>query len=308
MLWRNPNTSAGPGASRTSILPKLRPQVPSAGHFGGDSWLKLHEAHVNTVQTNQGPADVLLVGDKAQNVLWRLDHGGVEGLQPKAIAALDPLKLDSDPKVKVLDLWPDFTNADGTITKDLFTPDNSSQSSSRSSSRWDSGNRMRHSTRRSVTWDMYRRADVPMPKNPDWPTDAPRVAWHNGREIRGDAQRPLTPEAIREIRHGYLANITFMDAQIGKVLDELDRQQLTDSTVIVFCSDHGFHLGEHTLWAKISNFKLDARVPLLIATPKMKSAGKTIARELYDLRANIQRGGATPWTNSNDSKRMGANE
>ena len=63
MLWRNPITSAGPGASRTSILPKLRPQVPSAGHFGGDSWLKLHEAHVNTVQTNQGPADVLLVGD-----------------------------------------------------------------------------------------------------------------------------------------------------------------------------------------------------------------------------------------------------
>ena len=137
---------------------------------------------------------------------------------------------------------------------------------------------------------MYRRADVPMPKNPDWPTDAPRVAWHNGREIRGDAERPLTPEAIREIRHGYLANITFMDAQIGKVLDELDRQQLTDSTVIVFCSDHGFHLGEHTLWAKTSNFKLDARLPLLIATPKMKSAGKTIARELYDLRANIQRG------------------
>ena len=144
---------------------------------------------------------------------------------------------------------------------------------------------MRHSTRRSVTWDMYRRADVPMPKNPDWPTDAPRVAWHNGREIRGDAERPLTPEAIREIRHGYLANITFMDAQIGKVLDELDRQQLTDSTVIVFCSDHGFHLGEHTLWAKISNFKLDARVPLLIATPKMKSAGKTTdsLAELLDL-------------------------
>lgn len=134
-------------------------------------------------------------------------------------------------------------------------------------------------------WDMYRRADVPLPKNTEWPTDAPRVAWHNGREIRGDNQRPLTPEAIREIRHGYLANISFMDAQIGKVLDELDRQQLTDSTVIVFWSDHGYHLGEHTLWAKTSNFELDARVPLIIATPEMKAAGMTTnsLAELLDL-------------------------
>lgn len=134
-------------------------------------------------------------------------------------------------------------------------------------------------------WDLYRREAVPMPKNPDWPVDAPRVAWHNGREIRGDIQRELTPEAIREIRHGYLANISYLDAQIGKVLDELDRQQLTERTVIVFWSDHGYHLGEHTLWAKTSNFDLDAHVPLIIATPRMKSAGKTTdsLAELMDL-------------------------
>ena len=209
-----PEYERRPGRESNKHLPQLWPQVPTAGHFGGDSWLKLHEAHVKTVQANQGPLDVLLVGDsitiqwgdswkkhfpdlkavnigiggdKTQNVLWRLDHGGVEGLQPKAIvlmignnnmfftpetgieaaakgiemclknlrekfpaaaiivakilpahtpgnrfyedikktnAALDPLKLDSDPNVKVLDLWPDFTNADGTIKKDLFTPDN----------------------------------------------------------------------------------------------------------------------------------------------------------------------------------------
>ena len=203
-----------PGRESNKHLPQLWPQVPTAGHFGGDSWLKLHEAHVKTVQANQGPLDVLLVGDsitiqwgdswkkhfpelkavnsgiggdKTQNVLWRLDHGGVEGLQPKAIvlmignnnmfftpetgveaaaigiemclknlrekfpaaviivakilpahkpgnrfyedikktnAALDSIKLDSDPKVKVLDLTSDFTNADGTLKKDFFTPDN----------------------------------------------------------------------------------------------------------------------------------------------------------------------------------------
>jgi hypothetical protein len=110
-----PEYERRPGRESNKHLPQLWPQVPSAGHFGGDSWLKLHEAHVKTVQANQGPIDVLLVGDsitiqwgdswkkhfpdlkavnigiggdKTQNVLWRLDHGGVEGLQPKAIVLM----------------------------------------------------------------------------------------------------------------------------------------------------------------------------------------------------------------------------
>ena len=134
-------------------------------------------------------------------------------------------------------------------------------------------------------WDLYRREDVPLPRNPDWPKDAPRVAWHNGRELRGDEQRKLTPEAVREIRHGYLANVSYLDAQIGKVLDELDRLGLSDNTLIVFWSDHGYHLGEKTLWAKTSNFDLDARVPLIIAPPNHTSAGKTSESlaELLDL-------------------------
>lgn len=104
-----------PGREIGKHLPQLWPVVPTAGHFGGDAWLKLHEAHVRTVQANAGPVDVLLVGDsitiqwgdswakhfpdkkavnigiggdKTQNLLWRLDHGGVEGLQPKAIVLM----------------------------------------------------------------------------------------------------------------------------------------------------------------------------------------------------------------------------
>ncbi len=134
-------------------------------------------------------------------------------------------------------------------------------------------------------WDLYRREDVTMPKNPEWPQDAPRIAWHNGREIRGDDQRELTEEAIREIRHGYLANISYMDAQVGRVLAELDRLQLADSTAIIFWSDHGYHLGEQTLWAKTSNFELDARVPLIISVPQMKTSGRATdsLAELMDL-------------------------
>lgn len=118
-------------------------------------------------------------------------------------------------------------------------------------------------------WDLYRRDEISMPENNGWPTDTPRIAWHNGREILGEGKnaRKLTDDAVREIRHGYLANISYLDTQIGKVLDELDRLQMTDRTIVVFWSDHGFHLGEHTLWAKTSNFELDTRVPLIFSLP-----------------------------------------
>lgn len=134
-------------------------------------------------------------------------------------------------------------------------------------------------------WDLYRREDVALPRNPEWPKDAPRVAWHNSREILGEKGRTLTPDAVRELRHGYLANISYLDAQVGKVLDELARLGLAGNTIVVFWSDHGFHLGEQTLWAKTSNFELDARVPLLIAVPGMKTAGKKTdaLAELLDL-------------------------
>jgi iduronate 2-sulfatase len=134
-------------------------------------------------------------------------------------------------------------------------------------------------------WDLYDRAQIPLPDPADWPQDAPRVAWHNSREILTDKQRELSTDAVREIRHGYLAAISYLDAQVGKVVDELDRLGLAERTVIVFWSDHGLHLGEHTLWAKTSNFENDARVPLIIAPPRAKHAGaKTAAlAELLDL-------------------------
>lgn len=125
-------------------------------------------------------------------------------------------------------------------------------------------------------WDMYDRAKLP-PLNPARPTGAPDVAFHDGRELRGipPNQVTFTPEQVAEIRHGYFANISYLDAQLGKVLDELDRLKLTDRTVIVFCGDHGYHLGEHTQWAKTSNFEYDARVPLFLATPMQNRLPKS---------------------------------
>lgn len=134
-------------------------------------------------------------------------------------------------------------------------------------------------------WDLYDPASIPPPQHPEWPQDAPRIAWHDGREILREApQGRLSDAQVRAIRHGYLAATSYLDAQVGRVLDELDRLGIAERTVVVFWSDHGYHLGEHDLWAKTSNFELDARVPLIIAAPGVPGGGRVATPvELLDL-------------------------
>jgi iduronate 2-sulfatase len=135
-------------------------------------------------------------------------------------------------------------------------------------------------------WDLYQRRDFEK-FNAARPEGAPALAFHKSTEIlgkNGDAESLPTAQAA-EMRHGYFANISFLDAQIGKLLDALETSGLAERTAVVFLSDHGYHVGEHGLWGKTSNFEFDARVPVFVSAPGMRSAGATTDAlgELIDL-------------------------
>ncbi|MGZ4962089.1 MAG: sulfatase [Limisphaerales bacterium] len=98
---------------------------------------------------------------------------------------------------------------------------------------------------------------------PDDANDIPKVALNN----KNNYQPNMPEKTKREIIASYMACTSYMDAQLGRVLDELDRLGLADKTIVVFISDHGWHFGEHNWWAKASLFEESAHVPLIVAGP-----------------------------------------
>jgi iduronate 2-sulfatase len=89
-------------------------------------------------------------------------------------------------------------------------------------------------------------------------------------------QDKLTDDLRRQALQAYYASISFMDAQVGRVIAALDKHRLADNTIIVFTSDHGYHTGEHGLWQKMSLFEESARVPLLIVAPGVAKKGTVV--------------------------------
>lgn len=138
-------------------------------------------------------------------------------------------------------------------------------------------------------WDLYPAESVHLPANASRPANAPEPAFHNNYELRsygtvpekGDVPADMALNLIR----GYRACVSFMDAQLGKVLAELDRLGLRENTLIVLWGDHGYHLGEQNVWTKMTNFENGTRVPLLVSLPGMRTAGQRTQAlvELVDL-------------------------
>lgn len=142
-------------------------------------------------------------------------------------------------------------------------------------------------------WDLYERAKIPLPIHNQHPVAAPELATRSWMELEGYTDIPddgvLTTEMTRELRHGYYACVSYIDALLGRLLDQLDRSRLTGNTVIVLWGDHGYHLGEQGLWTKANNYELSTRVPLIIADPRQTTVGQTCEAlvELVDLYSTL---------------------
>jgi arylsulfatase A-like enzyme len=127
-------------------------------------------------------------------------------------------------------------------------------------------------------WSLYDPAKIQLAPNPYRPKGAPEYALATSGELRNyigmPAEGPIPDGLARQLKHGYYAAVSYMDAQLGKVLNELDRLGLSKNTIVVLWGDHGWKLGEHGEWCKHSNVENDTNAPLLLSVPGMKTTGK----------------------------------
>ncbi len=130
----------------------------------------------------------------------------------------------------------------------------------------------------------YSKMVLPEKVNGDWEDiPEPGINYKTSLNMQMDIRRQ------KKAVGGYYASVAYMDAQVGKVLDALEKSGLTDKTIVIFTSDHGYHLGEHDFWAKVSLLEESSGVPLIIKVPGKKPAVCHSLVELLDLYPTIAR-------------------
>ena len=129
-------------------------------------------------------------------------------------------------------------------------------------------------------FDLYDASELDLADNPLPPQDVPRCAMYNWNDMRHyygiPKVGPVSDEQARELIHAYYACVSYVDAQIGRLLARLDALDLRDNTVVILWGDHGWQLGEHGMWDKHSNFETSTHAPLVLSVPGQK-AGRTDA-------------------------------
>ena len=137
-------------------------------------------------------------------------------------------------------------------------------------------------------YDLYNTQTFDLPVTSDYPKNSPVVARNSIDIFRyysdipsGDV--PISEEKTLELIRAYAASTSYMDAQVGRVLNQLDSLGLTQDTVIVFCGDHGFHLGEHGTWRKNTLFEVALRSPMIISVPGQQPSRTDALVELVDI-------------------------
>ncbi|CAM3591906.1 sulfatase [Zobellia roscoffensis] len=122
-------------------------------------------------------------------------------------------------------------------------------------------------------WDMYNEADIKLAEHEQPPKDGAAMGLHASFELRARADIPkkgdISPEQAIKLKHAYLACVSYVDAQIGRMLTALDDAGIKDNTIVILWSDHGWHLGDMGIWGKATNYEIATRVPLIIWTPDM---------------------------------------
>ena len=137
-------------------------------------------------------------------------------------------------------------------------------------------------------WDMYDRDDIEQAEYQKKAKKDASIAYKGLGEIAAYSDMPekgtIDQETQKRLIHGYMATTSYMDAQLGLLLDKLEELEIADNTIICLWGDHGFHLGDHGMWTKHTNFEQAVRSPLLIAAPKGFKPNSTNAPvELVDI-------------------------
>ena len=136
-------------------------------------------------------------------------------------------------------------------------------------------------------WDLYDRAALPLAAFRSPPQGAPAFARTTWGELRNYSDipetGPLNDEQARALIHGYHACVSYVDAQLGRVMEALEKEGLAEKTIVVLWGDHGWHLGDHGMWSKHTNYEEAAHIPLIVAAPGVAAGVRAQLVETVDL-------------------------